>query len=91
MAIIENGIVVNIAIFNSDEPETLNKVTYTENNPAYIGGDYVEGYFYPPQPYPSWERDKGNWVPPKPYPNDNNVYTWNEETLSWDLISNIEN
>jgi hypothetical protein len=85
MAIIENGIVVNIAVFNDNELETINKITYTEKNPAYIGGDYVDGYFYPEQPYPSWSRDKGNWIPPILYPNDGNLYIWNEETTSWKL------
>jgi hypothetical protein len=41
--------------------------------------------FVPPKPYPSWLLDTEicQWVPPTPYPYDGNLYTWDEETLSW--------
>jgi hypothetical protein len=36
-------------------------------------------------PYPSWTYDKvhGTWIPPKIYPDDDKVYIWDEESLSW--------
>ena len=41
--------------------------------------------FSPPQPYPSWTLDDScTWQPPIPYPSDGKIYTWNEETQSWD-------
>jgi len=44
--------------------------------------------FIPPQPYPSWTLNKYSclWEPPVPHPDGYEPYTWNEETLSWDLV-----
>ena len=50
--------------------------------------------FSAPQPYPSWTLDTNyRWIPPVPYPNKSETdsesrYTWNEETLIWDLEKN---
>jgi hypothetical protein len=46
----------------------------------------VEDIFITPQPYPSWTREGSFWNPPIPRPIDENVYTWNEATLSWDVL-----
>jgi hypothetical protein len=81
-ALLNNAnVVLNIIVANNDWDST-GYVEYTNSNPAYIGGDYVNGYFYAPQPYSSWTRDKGNWNPPTPKPNGFNWY-WHEATLSW--------
>jgi hypothetical protein len=41
--------------------------------------------FSAPQPYPSWTLDdQCIWQPPVPYPSGDKMYTWNEETQSWD-------
>ena len=41
--------------------------------------------FSTPQPFPSWTLDDScTWKPPIPYPSDDKMYTWNEETQSWD-------
>ena len=78
----ENNKVLNISIAeNSWELEGW--VEYTNENPAYIGGDYIDGYFYAPQPFPSWIRDQGNWLAPTPAPNNSPYTYWNEETLTW--------
>jgi hypothetical protein len=62
-------------------------IAYTDENPAYIDGDLVDGYFYPPKPFDSWNRDgKGNWNPPVPMPEDGKIYTWNEEELKWEEV-----
>jgi hypothetical protein len=58
-------------------------VEYTNDNPAYINGDYVDGYFYAPQPYPSWTRNNGQWLPPTPAPNSSPYTYWDEPTLTW--------
>lgn len=74
----ENNIVVDIIICNADEPENEKLIAYTDENPAYINGDYFEGKFYPEKPYPSWIRGEvivghrtpidpiyaPGWVPP---------------------------
>ncbi|NDG30370.1 hypothetical protein EB118_09895 [bacterium] len=45
--------------------------------------------FIPPKPFNSWILNENTclWEAPIAYPTDNNVYRWNEETLSWDLLS----
>lgn len=53
--------------------------------------DTVNGRFIPPKPYPSWTFNNTTlvWDPPVPRPGDASLlirYSWNEETLSWDLI-----
>ena len=59
---------------------------------AGIGSTYdsESDVFVAPQPYPSWSLDDNNdWQPPTPMPEDDNVYSWNEETQSWDLVEPI--
>ena len=50
--------------------------------------DRVRDAFIPPKPHSSWilNEDTCLWIAPVPYPDDDNKYTWNEETTSWDLI-----
>ena len=48
--------------------------------------------FYAPQPFPSWSLDENFiWQAPIPYPEieegSNDVYTWNEETQTWNLAT----
>ena len=84
-----NGnIVLNVEIADNawiaSQPDPSIFVEYTDANPAHVGGDYVNGYFYAPQPFPSWSRDgQGNWSAPVEMPNDENQYVWNEQTQSW--------
>lgn len=51
--------------------------TYDKNNDV----------FYSPQPYPSWTLDTSTWLwnPPYPRPIDENMYFWDEESLSWKI------
>ena len=86
MAVMNGNRVENIIVCHDYELETENLITYTEDNPAYINGDYVDGFFYPPQPYPSWSRLNGTWIPPvkRPFPG---VYQWNEEQQEWQEIN----
>ena len=46
--------------------------------------------FIPPQPYPSWTLNEETclWDSPVPYPEDGQIYNWNEETQTWDLVIN---
>ena len=57
---------------------------------AGLGDTYREDLdaFIAPQPYPSWTLNESTdqWEPPTPRPDDKNLYSWNEDTQSWDLI-----
>jgi hypothetical protein len=45
--------------------------------------------FIAPQPYPSWNlnEDTCRWEPPVACPDDGQMYSWNEETTSWELYN----
>lgn len=47
--------------------------------------DPLRDAFIPPKPFDSWilNEDTCLWEPPIPYPEDGDMYTWNEETVSW--------
>ena len=59
-------------------------------NYAGIGYTYdkVRDAFIPPKPYPSWllNEDTCLWDAPVAMPDDDQRYTWNEETSNWNLI-----
>jgi len=61
-------------------------------NYAGIGYTYDEtkDAFIAPKPYNSWILNETTclWEAPVAYPQDDNIYTWNEETLNWTLIDN---
>ncbi len=40
----------------------------------------------PAQPFPSWTWENKKWNPPVEYPDDEKIYEWNEDTLSWEEI-----
>ena len=76
------------------------KTSYNGNirkNYAGIGYTYDKDRdaFIPPKPYASWVLDENTclWNSPVAYPTDVGTpeapkrYTWNEETKSWDVIS----
>jgi len=58
-------------------------------NHAGIGYTYDEDRdaFIPKKPFNSWilNEDTCLWNAPVAYPQDDNIYNWNEQTLSWDL------
>ena len=60
-------------------------------NYAGIGYSYdaARDAFIPPSPFPSWvlNEDTCLWDPPVPMPEDDQIYTWDEETQSW-VIAN---
>ena len=51
--------------------------------------DAVRDAFIPPKPYSSWilNEDTCLWEPPVAHPSDENRYIWNEETTSWDEVT----
>ena len=70
---------------SADQSKALRK------NFASIGWSYnITLYaFYGPQPYPSWTLNEISyqWEPPVAKPDNDNIYNWNEETASWDAIT----
>ena len=55
---------------------------------ASIGYTYdpIADVFVAPQPYPSWSLDANHdWQPPTPMPTEG-LWSWNEETLSWNEL-----
>jgi hypothetical protein len=51
--------------------------------------DFAKDAFIPPKPFDSWVLDEQSclWEAPVAMPDDDQMYTWNEETTSWDLIT----
>jgi len=45
--------------------------------------------FIPPKPYPSWTLNDTTclWECSVDYPTDGQVYSWNEDDLSWDVVT----
>lgn len=68
--------------------------TPLRKNYAGIGYTYdaQRDAFIPPKPFASWvlNEDTCLWDPPVVYPDDGKLYTWNEETGSWDPVETGE-
>ena len=60
-------------------------------NYAGVGYSYdkTRDAFIPPKPYPSWVLNETTclWDAPVAHPDDGNRYQWNEETTSWDEVT----
>jgi len=60
-------------------------------NYAGIGYTYdaVRDAFIPPKPFNSWVLNETSclWEPPVAMPTDGQIYTWNEDTQSWDVVT----
>ena len=70
------------------------QTSYNNNirkNFAGIGYQYdqTRDAFIPPKPFNSWilNEDTCRYEAPIPCPVDDNKYSWNESTLTWDLIN----
>jgi len=61
--------------------------TPLRKNYAGVGYTYdsIRDAFIPPKPYESWLLNEETclWEPPVQKPDDDLIYTWDEETLSW--------
>jgi hypothetical protein len=87
--------VVNIAVFDNPTESLLEhfKEAFGVDNiilgtrKAVVGGTYEDGVFWEAAPHPSWVKNHelNEWDPPVPLPTSDKVYTWNEDTVSWDL------
>jgi hypothetical protein len=51
--------------------------------------DFARDAFIPPKPFDSWTLNENSclWEAPVAMPDDGQQYNWNEETTSWDLIT----
>ena len=78
--------------YNTFGGEHLLGGTPFRKNHAGIGYTYDEDRdaFIPPKPFVSWILNETTcqWDAPVAYPDDDNRYTWNEETTSWDVVDN---
>jgi len=65
--------------------------TPLRKNHAGIGYKYDEDKdaFIPPKPFDSWTLNEETciWEAPIDHPNDEQTYSWNEETQQWNLIN----
>jgi hypothetical protein len=69
------------------------QTSYNNNirkNFAGIGYQYdqTRDAFIPPKPFNSWilNEDTCRWEAPVSMPINDNKYSWNEQTLSWDIV-----
>jgi hypothetical protein len=65
--------------------------TFRKNYAGYgYSYDATLDAFIPPQPFASWtlDTDSCQWNSPVPYPTDDKMYSWNEETTSWQQVEN---
>ena len=74
--------------------QTCKRTSYNNNyrkNFAAIGFYYDENRdaFIAPKPFNSWtlNEETCRWEVPVPYPQDDKAYNWNEETISWQEIT----
>jgi hypothetical protein len=50
--------------------------------------DKANDVFISPKPYPSWALDASfDWQPPTAMPVDDKDYDWNEDTTTWDEVT----
>ena len=80
----DSGEVIAINVHMDDYELAPNELLVT--GPAWVGGDYVDGYFYSEQPYASWTRNKGEWVSPIPRPSEGD-WVWNEAEGEWESVA----
>jgi hypothetical protein len=98
---VENGIVTEVIVAEHDFInsglvgdsflwiQTSYNSTFRKNY-AGVGYTYdsTRDAFIPPQPYNSWtlNEDTCQYDSPIPHPIDDNMYEWNEDTLTWDEV-----
>tara|TARA_E500000318_G_scaffold108112_1_gene118379 strand:+ start:929 stop:1300 length:372 start_codon:yes stop_codon:yes gene_type:complete len=87
------GLTCKRTSYNTYSGVHLNGGTPFRKNYAGIGFSYNEAIdgFVPPKPFDSWTINEttGLWEPPTEYPDDydENIYEWDESTLTWNLIT----
>jgi hypothetical protein len=75
--------------YNSDNTLGDQSKAFRKN---YAGKGYIydenRDAFIAPTPFNSWvlNEDTCRWESPIPYPTDGKMYSWNESTLTWDIV-----
>lgn len=86
----KRGQVCKRTSYNTRGGEHVNGGTPFRKNYAGIGYTYDESLdaFIPPKPFDSWtlNNDTALWEAPTPMPDDGQMYRWNEDTTSWDVV-----
>jgi hypothetical protein len=90
----------NSLYISSDQP-VLEKLTlnlnhedsykldiWSSNNGVVASASYEFTTPIPSAPWPSWSwsTELKVWEPPTPKPEDSEIYIWNEDTVSWDIV-----
>lgn len=90
--VVENVIVAetyNVAnLFFMDNDSVYLVEESEETGIACVGQPIIDGTFVPFKQYESWlwNSESWSWEPPLPMPDDNNVYEWDESSLSWEQL-----
>lgn len=86
-AVLNGQDVLNVILAESQtiaEEVTGKTCVESTDKPAEPGGTYIDGVFFKKKPYPSWVLDSnGQWKAPVDAPVDDNLYIWDEDTVSW--------
>lgn len=85
---IESGVVTQVIVGDASwARDRLGGVWEPSDHKLGIGWTFtVAERFRPPRPFPSWEWVDGAWAAPSPYPDDDGMYVWDEDSLSWASI-----
>lgn len=96
-AFIKDNKVVNVTVGNNVTDEWIAAVKAEQGlddiilatTKVGVGYDYNGTDFIPPKPFTSWilNSTSKEWEPPVARPTDKQVYAWNEETKSWDVVT----
>lgn len=94
-AVLDGETVINTIICDSKAvAEDITGKTCVEftDEPAEIGGTYVNRKFIRIKPYPSWVYDgENNWNPPVEYPDvEGKNFAWDEDTVSWTEVEVVD-
>jgi hypothetical protein len=79
-------------LFGGNWKQTSYNANFRKN---YAGIEYSydpqRNAFIPPQPFASWvlNEETCRWEAPVPYPNDGTIYTWDEETQTWNKATGV--
>ena len=86
-ALIRNGTVVNVAVYDEDTSGPWLDAVRTDYDEVRIVDDAGIGWtveadgLRPPSPFPSWSWDGAAWQPPTPAPDE--PATWDEDAQAW--------
>jgi hypothetical protein len=90
-AVLDGQNIINIILADSKAiAEDVTGKTCIEFTDEYAepGGTYQDGIFFKRKPYTSWILgSNGEWNAPIEMPIDENGYVWDENTVSWVVVS----